>query len=176
MSTTGRTAGPSAPAPAAERPFWLARWHRTIFFVPIALTIAGIYAFFKTPISVFPETNFPARRHRRRQRRHARRADAGHHHQAHRRRGQQRPRPRRPCAPPPAAARPRSASSSTGPWTCSTPCSSSTPRSAGAAELPVHRQDHHQPPHLRDLSHPRLQPHLRPPLADANSGSWRPTA
>jgi CzcA family heavy metal efflux pump len=39
--------------------FWLARWHRTIFFVAIALTVAGVYAFFRTPIAVFPETNFP---------------------------------------------------------------------------------------------------------------------
>ncbi|HEV2578925.1 MAG TPA: efflux RND transporter permease subunit [Acidobacteriaceae bacterium] len=39
--------------------FWLVRWHRTIFFVALALTTAGIYGFFKTPIAVFPETNFP---------------------------------------------------------------------------------------------------------------------
>src|ERR1700729_1930287 len=38
---------------------WLARWHRPIFFVAIALTVAGVYAFFRTPISVFPDTNFP---------------------------------------------------------------------------------------------------------------------
>ncbi len=53
----------AAPPPVAEQPaassFWLARWHRTIFFVAIALTIAGVYAFFRTPIAVFPETNFP---------------------------------------------------------------------------------------------------------------------
>src|SRR5215831_19110822 len=53
----------AAPPPAAAQPpassFWLARWHRTIFFVAIALTIAGVYAFFRTPIAVFPETNFP---------------------------------------------------------------------------------------------------------------------
>ena len=39
--------------------FWLPRWVRTIFFVALALTIVGIYAFFRTPIAVFPETNFP---------------------------------------------------------------------------------------------------------------------
>src|ERR1700757_3388815 len=39
--------------------FWLPRWLRTIFFVAIALTVIGIYAFFRTPIAVFPETNFP---------------------------------------------------------------------------------------------------------------------
>ena len=53
----------ATPPPVAEQPpvssFWLARWHRTIFFVAIALTIAGVYAFFRTPIAVFPETNFP---------------------------------------------------------------------------------------------------------------------
>src|SRR5215469_7140333 len=53
----------AAPPPAAAQPpassFWLARWHRTIFFVAIALTIAGVYAFFRTPIAEFPEPNFP---------------------------------------------------------------------------------------------------------------------
>ncbi len=39
--------------------FWLVRWHRTIFFAAVVLTTIGIYAFFKTPIAVFPETNFP---------------------------------------------------------------------------------------------------------------------
>jgi len=39
--------------------FWLPRWVRTIFFVALALTVVGIYAFFRTPIAVFPETNFP---------------------------------------------------------------------------------------------------------------------
>src|ERR1700722_5421602 len=39
--------------------FWLPRWVRTIFFVALALTIVGIYSFFRTPIAVFPETNFP---------------------------------------------------------------------------------------------------------------------
>ena len=52
-----------APPPISAQPpagsFWLARWHRTIFFVATTLTIAGIYGFFRTPIAVFPETNFP---------------------------------------------------------------------------------------------------------------------
>src|SRR5581483_4110406 len=39
--------------------FWLVRWHRTIFFAAIVLTTIGIYAFYKTPIAVFPQTNFP---------------------------------------------------------------------------------------------------------------------
>lgn len=43
--------------PAGE--FWLARSLPTIVFVALALTIAGIYAFFQTPISVFPATDFP---------------------------------------------------------------------------------------------------------------------
>ena len=46
---------PSEPNPR----FWLPRSVRTIFFFAIALTIAGIYAAFRVPISVFPETNFP---------------------------------------------------------------------------------------------------------------------
>jgi CzcA family heavy metal efflux pump len=39
--------------------FWLTRWVRTIFFVALTLTVIGIFAFFRTPIAVFPETNFP---------------------------------------------------------------------------------------------------------------------
>lgn len=39
--------------------FWLVRWHRTIFFAALVLTTIGVYAFYKTPIAVFPETNFP---------------------------------------------------------------------------------------------------------------------
>ena len=52
----------TSPAPTLHSPsdsFWLPRWVRTIFFVAVALTFAGIFAFFQTPISVFPETNFP---------------------------------------------------------------------------------------------------------------------
>ena len=39
--------------------YWLARSVRTILFLAIVLTLAGVYAFFQTPIAVFPETNFP---------------------------------------------------------------------------------------------------------------------
>jgi CzcA family heavy metal efflux pump len=39
--------------------YWLARSLRTIFFLAGVLTLAGVYAFFRTPIAVFPETNFP---------------------------------------------------------------------------------------------------------------------
>ncbi len=45
--------------PAEPKPFWLARSTRTIFFFAIALVVAGIYAAFQVPISVFPETSFP---------------------------------------------------------------------------------------------------------------------
>ena len=49
---------PSAPS-ANQKPFWMARSTRTIFFFAAALTLAGIYLAFQVPISVFPETNFP---------------------------------------------------------------------------------------------------------------------
>ena len=39
--------------------YWLAKSVRTVLFLAVALTVAGIYAFFQTPIAVFPETNFP---------------------------------------------------------------------------------------------------------------------
>ncbi len=44
---------------AAAPGFWLERSLRTIFFLALAVTAAGIYGFFRVPISVFPETNFP---------------------------------------------------------------------------------------------------------------------
>jgi CzcA family heavy metal efflux pump len=39
--------------------YWLVRSVRTVLFLAVVLTIAGIYGFFRTPISVFPDTNFP---------------------------------------------------------------------------------------------------------------------
>jgi CzcA family heavy metal efflux pump len=42
-----------------EKSFWLTRTAKPIFFFLIVLTIAGIYAAFQVPISVFPDTNFP---------------------------------------------------------------------------------------------------------------------
>src|ERR1700738_1479476 len=42
-----------------EKPFWLSRSSKTIFFFLLVLTLAGIYAAFQVPISVFPDTNFP---------------------------------------------------------------------------------------------------------------------
>jgi CzcA family heavy metal efflux pump len=44
---------------AADRNYWLARSVRTILFLAVALMVGGIYGFFRTPIAVFPETNFP---------------------------------------------------------------------------------------------------------------------
>jgi CzcA family heavy metal efflux pump len=44
---------------AGQKPFWLARSTRTIFFFVVVLTLAGIYLALQVPISVFPETNFP---------------------------------------------------------------------------------------------------------------------
>ena len=49
----------SSPRGEVEPDFWLPRWVRTIFFVAFALTVVGIFAFFQTPIAVFPDTNFP---------------------------------------------------------------------------------------------------------------------
>lgn len=42
-----------------EETYWLMRSVRIVLFAAVALTLAGIYAFFKTPVAVFPETNFP---------------------------------------------------------------------------------------------------------------------
>ena len=42
-----------------EGSYWLQRSLRIILFAAVALMLAGIYAFYKTPIAVFPETNFP---------------------------------------------------------------------------------------------------------------------
>lgn len=42
-----------------QNPYWLVRFRGPIFFFLIILSIAGIYAAQKVPISVFPETNFP---------------------------------------------------------------------------------------------------------------------
>ncbi len=52
------TITPSATTPPLKE-FWLARSVRMIFFFALALTIAGAYAAFQVPISVFPDTNFP---------------------------------------------------------------------------------------------------------------------
>ena len=49
----------SSAEPVASEPFWLSRVTTPIFFFVIALTITGIYAALRVPISVFPDTNFP---------------------------------------------------------------------------------------------------------------------
>src|SRR6516165_2235983 len=49
----------SAAIATSQKPFWLARSTRSIFFFAAMLTVTGIYLAFKIPISVFPETNFP---------------------------------------------------------------------------------------------------------------------
>ncbi len=50
---------PAEAREPSQRPFWLARSTRTIFFFATLLTLAGIYLAFQVPISVFPDTNFP---------------------------------------------------------------------------------------------------------------------
>ena len=57
MSQTTQSA--SASSAPAGKPFWLARSTKTIFFFLAVLTLAGAYAAFQVPISVFPDTNFP---------------------------------------------------------------------------------------------------------------------
>ncbi len=52
-------AAPTYRGARKQPDFWLARSARTIFFAAVALTLAGVYAFFQVPIAVFPETNFP---------------------------------------------------------------------------------------------------------------------
>ena len=47
------------PASHTESTFWLVRYRGPIFFFLIVLSLAGIYAAERLPISVFPETNFP---------------------------------------------------------------------------------------------------------------------
>lgn len=49
----------SATSAETIKPFWLSHSVRTIVFLALALSIAGIYAAFRVPISVFPQTNFP---------------------------------------------------------------------------------------------------------------------
>ncbi|HTB99010.1 MAG TPA: efflux RND transporter permease subunit [Terracidiphilus sp.] len=49
----------SPVAPQQEKPFWLVRSTRTVFFFAAVLTLAGLYLAVQVPISVFPETNFP---------------------------------------------------------------------------------------------------------------------
>ncbi len=57
MANEGPGAGSNSKS--VQRPFWLARAARTIFFFAAILTMGGAYFAFRVPISVFPETNFP---------------------------------------------------------------------------------------------------------------------
>ena len=50
---------PPAGRPEHEKPFWLTLVAKPIFFFLTVLTLAGVYAAFKVPIAVFPDTNFP---------------------------------------------------------------------------------------------------------------------
>ena len=50
---------PSTHAIARGDSFWLADFSTPVFFFLAALTLAGVYAAFQVPISVFPDTNFP---------------------------------------------------------------------------------------------------------------------
>src|SRR3984957_5401999 len=52
-------AAPQSPSPASEQDFWLVRASKPIFFFLFVLMLAGVYAAFRVPISVFPDTNFP---------------------------------------------------------------------------------------------------------------------
>lgn len=47
------------PLAVRDNSYWLVRFRGPIFFFLIVLSIAGIFAAQKVPISVFPETNFP---------------------------------------------------------------------------------------------------------------------
>ena len=49
----------TTPSSKSEKEFWLNRVNTPILFFFIALTLAGAYAAFQVPISVFPDTNFP---------------------------------------------------------------------------------------------------------------------
>jgi len=49
----------STLAPKEGTSFWLARFRGPIFFFLIVLSVAGVYASQRVPISVFPDTNFP---------------------------------------------------------------------------------------------------------------------
>ena len=59
MMSSPSTVVAARAAHQQEKPFWLTRSSKTIFFFLLVLTFAGIYAAFQVPISVFPDTNFP---------------------------------------------------------------------------------------------------------------------
>ena len=49
----------ASPQTNSDSSFWLTSAAKPIFFFLTVLTLAGIYAAFQVPISVFPDTNFP---------------------------------------------------------------------------------------------------------------------
>lgn len=60
ISEPEQTRSPAAQRGAKDdQSFWLTKAAKPIFFFLLVLTFAGIYAAFQTPISVFPDTNFP---------------------------------------------------------------------------------------------------------------------
>ena len=44
---------------ADEPGYWLARSSRIVLFAAVVLMVSGMWAIFRTPVAVFPETNFP---------------------------------------------------------------------------------------------------------------------
>ena len=50
---------PSSNSSSGDASFWLTAAAKPIFFFLAILTLAGCYAAFQVPISVFPDTNFP---------------------------------------------------------------------------------------------------------------------
>jgi len=58
LTRTASSADASANCDRAES-FWLVRLAKPVYFFLAVLTLAGIYAAFQVPISVFPDTNFP---------------------------------------------------------------------------------------------------------------------
>ena len=49
----------TAPVPAHEETFWLPRWLKSILFLAVVLTIAGIYSVFQYAYRSFPGDQFP---------------------------------------------------------------------------------------------------------------------
>ncbi len=58
-ATSNATSDATRNTVESESSFWLAAAAKPIFFFLALLTLAGVYAAFQVPISVFPETNFP---------------------------------------------------------------------------------------------------------------------
>ena len=161
---------PAEPASDDQKPFWLARSTRTIFFFAAILTVAGIYLAFQVPISVFPDTNFPrviigvdngvmpveqmevtiTQPHRKCHQLGSGTYIGAFHHQPRLGRG----------GPVLQLERGHGALAAVGEFGAG----------AGAAGIAIHGPHHHQPPHLCDLPHSWLQSHLRHRSRDAALG------